>query len=49
MERICTECKDFIDPDDSGFDYHICGYCADKQYERHMERREFEYYHPGDE
>lgn len=27
-------------------DTGLCCRCADREYERHMERREFEYFHP---
>jgi hypothetical protein len=25
----------------------VCGYCADRMYEREQERREWDYYHPS--
>ena len=44
---LCSRCNKYLWTEieqDTG----ICGHCADRMYEREMERREFEYYHPRD-
>jgi hypothetical protein len=43
---LCPSCKRRGLYTEIERDTGICGYCADRQYEAHMERREFEHYHP---
>ena len=54
--RLCPRCKVrelHYDPplheDDDGGYQVICDHCADREYEAHMERREFEHYHPKED
>jgi hypothetical protein len=55
MPRICPKCqkreREYFEPcgaDDEGYLSPYCGPCADREYEAHQERREFDYYHPKD-
>jgi hypothetical protein len=43
---LCPHCKKRHLWSTDERELHICNYCADRQYERHQERREWEYYHP---
>jgi len=52
---LCLKCqkreREYFPPvgeDDDGYLSPYCGHCADLDYEKYMERREFEYYHPKD-
>lgn len=56
MAKICPRCKvrelryePPIHEDDDGGLQTICDSCADREYERYMERREFEHYHPKED
>lgn len=46
--KKCPNCKTGLLIDDIEIETGICGSCADREYEREQERREFEYYHPHD-
>ncbi len=49
MDNIdCQECNKPVFSEIER-DLHICNRCADRQYERHTRRREFEYYHNDEE
>lgn len=49
---ICIRCKqreqerfDPIGPDDEGYISPYCSSCADHEYAKHQERREWDHYH----
>lgn len=46
MRPICPRCQKRQVEQIEDWQSTLCEYCADREYERDRERREFEHYHP---
>lgn len=46
-DKRCMKCRKHLFGEIE-IDTHLCGRCADREYEREQARREWEYYHPTD-